>query len=104
LSHPTASRIHTLSLHAALPIFPALIGADAHSRQALGAFKGFKQLVLDKLFTHPAAVILNVHFRKTAIETDGDMDFALFLGGIFGDRKSTRLNSSHVKTSYAVFC
>src|SRR5690606_42138424 len=24
--------------------------------------------------------------------------------GLFGDRKSTRLNSSHVKISYAVFC
>src|SRR5690606_41998051 len=24
--------------------------------------------------------------------------------GMFEDRKSTRLNSSHVKTSYAVFC
>src|SRR5690606_40484519 len=27
-----------------------------------------------------------------------------FHDGIFLDRKSTRLNSSHVKTSYAVFC
>src|SRR5690606_41688968 len=26
------------------------------------------------------------------------------LGGLFQDRKSTRLNSSHVKISYAVFC
>src|SRR5690606_40934780 len=25
-------------------------------------------------------------------------------GGVFKDRKSTRLNSSHVKISYAVFC
>src|SRR5690554_7486545 len=24
--------------------------------------------------------------------------------GVLGDRKSTRLNSSHVRTSYAVFC
>src|SRR5690606_41853342 len=29
---------------------------------------------------------------------------ALELVGILGDRKSTRLNSSHVKISYAVFC
>src|SRR5690606_41598753 len=29
---------------------------------------------------------------------------AIGLGGFFGDRKSTRLNSSHVKISYAVFC
>src|SRR5690606_41303914 len=29
---------------------------------------------------------------------------AVGLGVVLGDRKSTRLNSSHVKTSYAVFC
>src|SRR5207249_6280591 len=28
----------------------------------------------------------------------------LFVAGINGDRKSTRLNSSHVSISYAVFC
>src|SRR5690606_42054263 len=28
----------------------------------------------------------------------------LLIGGRWGDRKSTRLNSSHVKISYAVFC
>src|SRR5438445_13734065 len=26
------------------------------------------------------------------------------LGGLYGDRKSTRLNSSHANISYAVFC
>src|SRR5438874_6606098 len=26
------------------------------------------------------------------------------IGGLLGDRKSTRLNSSHVEISYAVFC
>src|SRR5690554_7425206 len=33
-------------------------------------------------------------------------DLVLILGGLFllVDRKSTRLNSSHVRTSYAVFC
>src|SRR5690606_40834859 len=35
-------------------------------------------------------------------------NFALWLSGLFPDyitdRKSTRLNSSHVKISYAVFC
>src|SRR5690606_25411902 len=29
---------------------------------------------------------------------------AQYIGRVFQDRKSTRLNSSHVKTSYAVFC
>src|SRR5690606_41043594 len=30
--------------------------------------------------------------------------FSMLIIGIFLDRKSTRLNSSHVKISYAVFC
>src|SRR5207302_9701459 len=30
--------------------------------------------------------------------------YSLALAAIAGDRKSTRLNSSHVKISYAVFC
>src|SRR5690606_208666 len=31
-------------------------------------------------------------------------DFPAVKDFVFGDRKSTRLNSSHVKISYAVFC
>src|SRR5690606_41957386 len=34
----------------------------------------------------------------------GIVIFASVFGMSFGDRKSTRLNSSHVKISYAVFC
>src|SRR5699024_11695561 len=34
----------------------------------------------------------------------GDDDVALILGDNILDRKSTRLNSSHVSISYAVFC
>src|SRR6266700_6004235 len=37
--------------------------------------------------------------RKTA--SGGDVPLG---GPMWGDRKSTRLNSSHVKISYAVFC
>src|SRR5690606_41338671 len=41
-------------------------------------------------------------FKAAGLEdTDGN-GFVNFPGG--GDRKSTRLNSSHVKISYAVFC
>src|SRR5690606_41983043 len=34
----------------------------------------------------------------------GDVDPGRERRGVEGDRKSTRLNSSHVKISYAVFC
>src|SRR5699024_12098186 len=37
--------------------------------------------------------------------TSGSLKFALIMRKTcFGDRKSTRLNSSHVSISYAVFC
>src|SRR5690606_40758613 len=42
---------------------------------------------------HPQTVILNPNYNKWVI---------VFAG--HPDRKSTRLNSSHVKISYAVFC
>src|SRR5690606_42100672 len=33
-----------------------------------------------------------------------EVDFNWYNVNVLGDRKSTRLNSSHVKISYAVFC
>src|SRR5207302_10625301 len=44
--------------------------------------------------------------RVTATDLDGDAITGLVadLSGLPADRKSTRLNSSHVKISYAVFC
>src|SRR2546430_13363897 len=35
---------------------------------------------------------------------DGDADVIQGFDGLHGDRKSTRLNSSHSQISYAVFC
>src|SRR5256885_12811854 len=35
---------------------------------------------------------------------DGVQDAALLVAVVLGDRKSTRLNSSHLVISYAVFC
>src|SRR5436309_12760227 len=35
---------------------------------------------------------------------DGQTGPVVLVGHSYGDRKSTRLNSSHVKISYAVFC
>src|SRR5690349_3638507 len=55
------------------------------------------------LFRSPAAgdrgnqLRVDSFCRQTAEGFDGDLDSSR-------DRKSTRLNSSHVETSYAVFC
>src|SRR5207244_6354460 len=51
---------------------------------------------------HLAEVVHHPHLRRRAIEahhTDEDR-----FGNSLGDRKSTRLNSSHQIISYAVFC
>src|SRR5438874_6481644 len=60
---------------------------------------------------------LNVSYRSSNLDVEFDLDstfnkagtgtFHITGGGAtfaLGDRKSTRLNSSHVEISYAVFC
>src|SRR6266550_2033516 len=43
--------------------------------------------------------------RRDFLRTSGGMACSLLaMNAVFGDRKSTRLNSSHGYTSYAVFC
>src|SRR5690625_6181712 len=41
---------------------------------------------------------------KILVENCTDIAQELYLGAVVEDRKSTRLNSSHVAISYAVFC
>src|SRR5207253_8935597 len=87
---PAPTEIYTLSLHDALPISALLCWAV--STEVLESTVGI---------THDGAAI------KSLITAD-DLNYAtpktriLVLGG--SDRKSTRLNSSHVAISYAVFC
>src|SRR5256885_14499926 len=69
------TEIYTLSLHDALPIFPE---SDSWCSAADDVIRGAK----------PAALPKVRHFRR----------------GTSTDRKSTRLNSSHLVISYAVFC
>src|SRR5690606_39623896 len=61
-------------------------------------------LFIEQVFFIANEVLL--HFRN-GNKAGGRFYFWKFLGqrhGHWGDRKSTRLNSSHVKISYAVFC
>src|SRR5262245_64871236 len=71
---PATTEIYTLSLHDALPI--SEIGAERRTHRA-------------------GALLLDVEAERVG---------APFGEGRLGDRKSTRLNSSHLGISYAVFC
>src|SRR5699024_12655094 len=74
---PAAPQIYTLSLHDALPIFTT----SARSTAAVS------------VATQPS----NQHAK-------GKHTDLVILLSLKTDRKSTRLNSSHVSISYAVFC
>src|SRR5690606_41837050 len=86
---PPAPATYTLSLHDALPIF-----ARPHLED--------RRVALDRL---RLAVVLTGRHGHTGL---GGLTHAarheLRAALVIADRKSTRLNSSHVKISYAVFC
>src|SRR3989442_2020636 len=69
------TEIYTLSLHDALPISVAFAAPTSAS-------------TMERNITRPSAEL-----RADSTARSG-----------WGDRKSTRLNSSHVRISYAVFC
>src|SRR2546430_15027081 len=71
------TEIYTLSLHDALPIY-------------------VKGAVLGKMIVTTAGL--------EVIQAEGRRFQKIFDGTAPGDRKSTRLNSSHSQISYAVFC
>src|SRR5690606_40119331 len=102
VSHaPSTPVIYTLPLHDALPI--SLYG------NYLAATGGAASAVYGERLRQPAARFINTH-RKLVRQRP----FLEGLGAVgpghewaiphMLDRKSTRLNSSHVKISYAVFC
>src|SRR5690606_41587550 len=98
---PTAG-IYSLSLHDALPILFAHRDGICHVYLHAGADPAMAR-----------EIVLNAKMRRTSVcgaaETllvDRDAAARLLPGVLEAllDRKSTRLNSSHVKISYAVFC
>src|SRR5437868_7431906 len=77
----SSPEIYPLSLHDALPI---LHGFEQYHRRALGARADHQRVELPPPWAHVGLI---------ARQRDALLD-----------RKSTRLNSSHVSISYAVFC
>src|SRR5690554_7610551 len=74
----------------------------ANERDALAASsRGTGELLLAALAHRPKTLIMGLGGSAT---TDGGAGILQALGARLLDRKSTRLNSSHVRISYAVFC
>src|SRR5690625_5512632 len=85
------SAIHTLSLHDALPIFAR---SDTYSHSGSPCVGTLGRQTQNWAF--------GIQARAVKKSPDNRMGFPSILA--FLDRKSTRLNSSHVAISYAVFC
>src|SRR5206468_11026549 len=96
-NYTAPSPLYTLSLHDALPICLDFAGEDCPGQ--------IKNLAPRGEAEHRKNVIL---FNSIAAQADELVEggFGVAHGAIraAGDRKSTRLNSSHDQISYAVFC
>src|SRR5690606_42073301 len=90
----TTTAIYPLSLHDALPICASRSAAMQSYTRALSlAPTAFRMFAMPR-FTRLSSIY----------PTNANAAIAGYAVGDPSDRKSTRLNSSHVKISYAAFC
>src|SRR5207253_10081152 len=103
LHPPHPPTLSPLSLHDALPISADADDLDLRAFQAFLAERNSDPRLLWRHFAppycRPAA-----RFRLTGPRTCFSASPPMKRGAAPPDRKSTRLNSSHVAISYAVFC
>src|SRR5690242_21627749 len=88
------SESYTLSLHDALPIWSTVSSLGVLFGYLIlfeGIVAGFRQSIEGSLLVRAATVVIG-------------QEPILMEPRNFTDRKSTRLNSSHMSISYAVFC
>src|SRR5699024_11467515 len=85
LTHPAPPALYPLSLHDALPI------SSPSSAPSVPATR--KMQIRSSIICTPSTVLMNTSKHP-----------AWIIQSSVRDRKSTRLNSSHVSISYAVFC
>src|SRR5690606_41857179 len=98
-----AAEIHSLSLHDALPILLTGVTFSA----ILLAYSAATLVTTFGVTAGTFGVMSAVgYFTKKDLTSFGRLMMMGLIGIILAslDRKSTRLNSSHVKISYAVFC
>src|SRR5690606_40754822 len=101
---PAPTQTPTLSLHDALPIFTDMQEHGRLNKQALQNGKHvWSEKPMANTYKEGKALLDLAKSKKLRIwgapAVVNSPQFAFM-----SDRKSTRLNSSHVKISYAVFC
>src|SRR5256885_17179644 len=84
------TEIYTLSLHDALPIFNAGGWYDIFLQDTIANYTAMQAAGV------PSKLLIGPWSHDAQGNPVGELSF--------GDRKSTRLNSSHLVISYAVFC
>src|SRR5690606_41416656 len=100
----STSQISTLSLHDALPIFDTIDYKNYVGFTSYGLSKIKEFLKLKKLRTEEDVEIIKNHLETNQVKYKSVVkayEENSKLPDMYGDRKSTRLNSSHVKISYA---
>src|SRR5437773_7509874 len=98
MMHTPTTEIYTLSLHDALPILIEPVRSSPTPEGSSTNMKGTRNAGM--VYFHDCRVVLYGSPPVIAAAAKGESA----VGGETSDRKSTRLNSSHITISYAVFC
>src|SRR5699024_12082145 len=93
--HTAPTLFYTLSLHDALPIYYQNTLLETSPTESVVRAPTYYTPSNDQPYQYSAPIVNNTA-PSAIVNCDG--------AGCWGDRKSTRLNSSHVSISYAVFC
>src|SRR5699024_12295530 len=98
---PPSSAVYTLSLHDALPICGLVLVGGYQSGGLVGCGWFGPRGVSAQHVYHRGNLCW---WHQLVVYLANDVNPGRKGAGFAGDRKSTRLNSSHVSISYAVFC
>src|SRR5690606_41122994 len=98
-SAPPPSEVYTLSLHDALPIYVQNLVASSKSPNISSHVSAHPEPIPSLRVSINCVKVLTL--VAASIMDSSSPNFFMVSRK---DRKSTRLNSSHVKISYAVFC